>query len=71
MGKWTLEHWLLLALFVAGSLFETLAKAESWGAVMALMTPGVVFGLALQALAFLRTMYVNKPREPFGDRRGD
>lgn len=71
MTKWTFEHWFLLILFVAGLFFEEIRKAATWADVLTTLSPSAVAGMFLSTIAFVRAIYVGKPRESYGDRRGD
>ncbi len=70
--NWTLDHWINLGLFVASTLLVGLSSLASWHDVWAALTPGNVGGFGLGLVAFFRTMYTNKPRDPnVGERRSD
>lgn len=70
-NTWTKDHWINLLLFVASLLFTGLGQITSWEEIPRSITPVSVSGFAMAVLTFLRTMYTQKPRQPFGERRGD
>lgn len=71
MTKWTLEHWTNLGLFMGTILLTGLGQIQAWSDIPAALTPASVAGFGLAVLTFLKTMYTQKPREPYGERRSD
>jgi hypothetical protein len=59
--NWTKDHWINLALAVAGAFAAVLGSAGTWGDVPKVFTPVTVAGLVTSAIGFYRTMNTAPP----------